>query len=130
MSRATQLTLLFLGALTLVAAAGGLAQADNPQQLQAALTGPAIRGAAPVGEARVDQDRQPGRLEVRVRNVKLPDGTALNVSIRGIDVGRMVLSRGEARLRTTIPFRVTRNTDVLTVRAGAATVVSGTFMRR
>jgi hypothetical protein len=53
-------------------------------QLSAKLTGAAIGGVAPEGDAKVDQSKYPSvppRLEVRVKNLNLPDGTTLFVGV-------------------------------------------------
>jgi hypothetical protein len=53
-------------------------------QLSAKLTGAAIGGITPEGDAKVDQSKYPSvppRLEVRVKNVNLPDGTVLFVGV-------------------------------------------------
>lgn len=96
-------------------------------QLHTTLSGPALNGRTPAGEAKLDQSRQPaepGRLEVRVRNIALPDGSALTVNVGGTtpgtgdDVGTFVLNRGEGRLATTVPFQVGRSTDIAVTRGG------------
>jgi hypothetical protein len=54
------------------------------RQLSAKLTGPAIGGITPEGDAKVDQSKYPSvppRLDVRVKNVNLPDGTTLFVGV-------------------------------------------------
>lgn len=53
-------------------------------QLSAKLMGPAIGGVTPEGDAKVDQSKYPSvppRLDVRVKNVNLPDGTTLFVGV-------------------------------------------------
>jgi hypothetical protein len=53
-------------------------------QLSAKLTGPAIGGITPEGDAKVDQSKYPSvppRLDVRVKNVNLPDGITLFVGV-------------------------------------------------
>jgi hypothetical protein len=53
-------------------------------QLSAKLTGAAIGGITPEGDAKVDQSKYPSvppRLEVRVKNVNLSDGTVLFVGV-------------------------------------------------
>jgi hypothetical protein len=52
-------------------------------QPSAKLTGPAIGGVTPEGDAKVDQSKYPSvpRLDVRVKNVNLPDGTTLFVGV-------------------------------------------------
>jgi hypothetical protein len=75
-----------LAILTAAVALGVFAQSALAlyPQLSAKLTGPAIGGVAPEGDAKVDQSKYPSvppRLEVRVKNVNLPDGTILFVGV-------------------------------------------------
>ena len=99
-------------------------------QLHSTLSGPAIDGVVPRGEAKLDQSRQPaqpGQLEVRVRAVNLPDGTALTVAIEGTPVGTLTLSRGEGRLATTVPFQVGRMSPI-TVERNSVVLLRGTWL--
>jgi len=75
-------------------------------QLSTNLTGPAIGGRVPEGDAKVDQSRlpnEPAKLDVRIKNVNLPDGTVLDVFLTDCGtapVGTITLSRGEGQLST------------------------------
>ena len=118
--------LIGLGLLTALTAAP--ADAIFPQ-LDAKLSGPAIGGRTPAGEAKLDQSGypvEPSRLEVRVRNVNLADGTVLAVAIEGTPVGSITLSRGEGRLATTITFQVGRHSPI-TVTHDGVVVLRGTW---
>jgi hypothetical protein len=98
-------------------------------QLQARLSGPAIAGVTPEGDAKLDQSRQPnepGRLEVRVKNVNLADGTRLTVTLRGVPVGTITLSRREGQLRTNVAFQVGRS-DLPDVKLGDAVILHGVW---
>jgi hypothetical protein len=77
---------LVLTVLTAAGALGVLAPAALAlyPQLSAKLTGPAIGGVTPEGDAKVDQSKYPSvppRLDVRVKNLTLPDGTTLFVGV-------------------------------------------------
>jgi hypothetical protein len=79
-------TRLALATLTAAVALGVLATSALAlyPQLSAKLTGPAIGGVTPEGDAKIDQSKYPSvapRLDVRVKNVNLPDGTTLFVGV-------------------------------------------------
>jgi hypothetical protein len=99
-------------------------------QLHSTLSGAAINGVVPQGEAKLDQSGypvEPSRLEVRVRNVNLPDGAVLTVTIEGTPVGTITLSRTEGRLATTILFQVGRQSPI-TVERNGAVILRGTWL--
>jgi hypothetical protein len=109
---------------------------DDPNEviIRAALSGPAINGATPKGEAehRVKANGQ-RKLEVEVEDVNLPPGTVLDVLINGQKVGSLTLNsfhEGELELETengqTIPSISPGSSVVVQTRAGA-TIVSGMF---
>jgi hypothetical protein len=78
-----RLTLAILVAAVALGILASSALALYPQ-LSAKLTGPAIGAVTPEGDAKVDQSKYPSvppRLEVRVKNVNLPDGTTLFVGV-------------------------------------------------
>jgi hypothetical protein len=82
----TMRTRLAVAILTAAVALGVLATSALAlyPQLSAKLTGPAIGGVTPEGDAKVDQSKYPSvppRLEVRVKNVNLPDWTTLFVGV-------------------------------------------------
>ncbi len=121
----TQSRAAVLLAAAVLALAGPAAYAIFPQ-LSTPLTGAALGGSAPKGEAKVDQARlpaTPGTLSVRVDGVRLPDGTSLDVVLDGQTVGAFRLSGGRGSLSATLPFQVGANAR-LEVRSGAAVVLS------
>jgi hypothetical protein len=101
-------------------------------QLSTTLTGPAINGVVPGGDAKVDQSKlpnQPATVDVRVKNVNLPDGTVLGVVLTDCGaspVGTITLSRGEGQLRTTLPqgCQIGRNSSIL-INNGGTTILRG-----
>jgi hypothetical protein len=95
-------------------------------QLSCSLSGPAINGVVPQGQVKVDQSKLPkqrGMLQVRVRNVNLPNGVVLDIELGGRpldefgfpghNVGAMSLNQRQASLFTTIPFEVARQEDIV-----------------
>lgn len=100
--------------------------------LFAALTGATINGALPNGFAQYEFHSNRTELEIRVRQVNLPIGTTLAVSVNNISVAQLVLeSGGEGRLRLrsdngqTVPVATAGST--IAVKNGNTTVLSGTF---
>ena len=129
MSIMTRLTTGLIGLGLLVAFTAAPAAAIFPQ-LHSTLSGPAIGGRVPQGEAKLDQSRypvEPSRLEVRVKNVNLPDGAVLAVAIEGTPVGSITLGRGEGRLATTITFQVGRQSPI-TVSHNGVVILRGTWL--
>ncbi len=97
-------------------------------ELRTELSGPAINGVVPRGEATVDQSglpQLPCELDVSVSNVNLPDGTVLAVEMRGVIVGTFTLSSGQGHLFTTLDFQVGRQDDIF-VRHGDTLILSAT----
>ena len=95
------------------------------------LTGPPINGVTPTGFGEFETHSSRIELEVRVDNVNLGNGTALQVDVDGALAGTMVLDDGEARLRLrsdegdTVPNVHAGSTAV--VRTGATVRLTGTF---
>jgi hypothetical protein len=93
-------------------------------QLSAKLTGPAIGGVTPEGDAKVDQSKYPSvppRLEVRVKNVNLADGTTLFVGV-GCEyhscldyrkAGTFMLARREGSFSGSLQIQVGRQTSIV-----------------
>ncbi len=105
----------------------------NGGDLFAALNGTVINGVLPNGFAEYEVESSRTELEIRVRQVNLPIGTPLTVSVGNTVVGQLIVGsggEGELRLRSdrgqTVPV-VTSGTPII-IRNGAATVLSGTFI--
>lgn len=93
-------------------------------QLSAKLTGPAIGGVTPEGDAKVDQSKYPSvppRLDVRVKNVNLPDGTTMFVGV-GCEyhscldyrkAGTFTLNRREGQGSFNLQIEVGRQTSIM-----------------
>jgi len=130
-------TRLAVAALTAAAALGVLASSAIAlyPQLIAKLTGPAIAGVTPEGEAKVDQSKYPSvapRLEVRVKNVNLPDETTLFVGVgceyhNCLDyrkAGTFTLSRREGSFSGSLQTQVGRQTSIMVSTADGTVRVS------
>ncbi len=63
---------------------------------------------------------------MRVKNVNLPDGTALTVTLRGVPVGTIAVARREGQLRTTVASQVGRS-DLIDVKVGDMIVLHGVW---
>lgn len=128
------MALLAAVAVTPAAAASG---SSSQTDLRADLEGDKIDGVEPRGEARfveqVDGDEVRRELEVKVQDVNLEAGTALDVAVDGVSVGTIELrdnNDGELRLRTDDGDEVPSigEDDVVTVAAPDGTVIlSGAF---
>ena len=114
-----------LSVLVAVAALGILAPSALAlfRQLSAKLTGPAIGGITPTGDAKVDQSKYPSvppRLDVAVKNVNLPDGTTLYVGVgceyhACVDyrkAGTFTLTKREGVFSASIPVEVGRQNSI------------------
>lgn len=100
--------------------------------LFAPLQGTTIGGIMPRGTGQYFEFGANKSLNVFVNQVRLPGGTVLSVSVGTANVGTITLSAigsGELRLNTanggTVP--AIASGDMLSVKNGAATVLSGTF---
>ncbi|MEQ1604406.1 MAG: FG-GAP-like repeat-containing protein [Pyrinomonadaceae bacterium] len=100
--------------------------------LCAALTGATLNGALPTGYASYENHSSRTELEVRIRQVNLPIGTVLAVSVDGFATGNITLqSGGEGRLRLRsddgqiVPVVAAAST--ITVKNADVLVLSGVF---
>src|SRR5947209_5551624 len=131
------LTAVVLTACALMLSATNAAADQSGSQdtrIVAALSGAAIGGVTPKGEAEFRQ-RADGRrsLEVEVEHVNLPAGTVLNVLIDGVQVGQLTLAPTlenefeiESEHGATVPSVAVGSTVVVT-NAQGQTVLSGVF---
>jgi hypothetical protein len=103
-------------------------------EVEAKLSGAAINGQTPRGEAEYEIEPSGNReFKARVENVNLPVGTVLNVLIDNVKVGVITLSgasRDELKLKTedgqTVP-QVNSRTRVVVANQAGATIVAGSF---
>lgn len=100
--------------------------------LSTTLTGPAINGVVPGGQAAVDQSKlptHPGTVDVQVTSVNLPDGTVLGVVLTDCGaspVGTITLRGGDGQLKTKLPVgcQIGRQSSIF-INNGSATILSG-----
>jgi hypothetical protein len=101
---------------------------------EADLTGAAINGVVPRGDAQYEVEFGNREFRVRVERVNLPAGTVLNVFVDGAQVGTLgvapSLDRSELRLKTengqTVP-QVNSRTRVVVADRSGATLLAGSF---
>jgi hypothetical protein len=96
------------------------------------LTGPAINGVVPAGEATADMSQFAAggstKLTVHVGSVNLPDGTPLQVTFDFRPMGTIALSRGAGTLVANLGhFGV--SFDQVRVNYGSTTILSGGSFR-
>jgi hypothetical protein len=116
------------GLITVTAAP---AVADYPV-LTTALTGPAISGVVPSGQAQVNQCHLPkqfGMLTVQVQSVNLPGGTQLTVNYgglsagQGVDLGSFKLSGQSGKFSARLSTQAGAN-DNIAVMQGPVVILS------
>jgi hypothetical protein len=103
-------------------------------EFEAKLSGAAINGTVPKGEAEFEVEGANREFKVRIENVNLPAGTALDVLVDGAKVGRVTvapsLMRSELALKTengqTVP-QINSRTRVVVADQTGATIVAGSF---
>ena len=99
--------------------------------LNTTLSGPAIGGVVPSGNATVDQSGLPAKpltLDVQVSNVNLPDGTILSVILTdcgSAPVGTIKLNHEQGQLKTKVPGCQVGRQSAIYVNNGSTTILSG-----
>ncbi|MFL6282965.1 MAG: hypothetical protein ACJ74Q_07455, partial [Pyrinomonadaceae bacterium] len=103
-------------------------------EFEAKLSGAAVNGVTPKGEAEFEIEGANREFKVRIENVNLPSGTVLDVLVDGAKVGTIVvapsLQRSELRLKTEdgqIVPAVNSRTRVVVADASGVTIVAGSF---
>ena len=105
---------------------GSWAGADqNALKLEWVLSGPAIGGVTPSGKAVLDQPSLPGKLRCEVKDVNLPNGTVLSVSLGGYIAGNLTLDQRNGKMEALIPFQF-RN-GAVEILLGSTAIMSGRF---
>ncbi len=103
----------------------------NSGDLFAGLSGTTINGVVPRGFAQYEIHSSRLELEIRLRQINLPDGTSLGVVVNGASTGNMVLAGGEGRLRLrsdrgdVIPAVVAGTS--ISITNGGNSIMNGTF---
>jgi hypothetical protein len=103
-------------------------------EFEAKLSGAVINGTTPKGEAEFEIEGANREFKVRIENVNLPAGTALDVLVDGTKVGTIAvapsLMRSELVLKTengqAVP-QINSRTRVVVASPSGATVVAGSF---
>lgn len=128
------LLVVFISCLTLTFVGRTVSADGNDVVNQTTLSGPAINGLTPGGEAEL-RTRADGRREFKVEaeNVNLPAGTVLNVLVNGTNFGSLTINsfhEGALELESengqTIPTIITGTTVAVKAQDGTI-IVSGTF---
>jgi hypothetical protein len=103
-------------------------------EIEAKLSGAAINGQTPKGEAEYEIEPSGNReFKVRVEQVNLPVGTVLNVLVDNVKVGTITLtgaSRDELKLKTEdgqSVAQVNSRTRIVVTNQAGATIVAGSF---
>ena len=131
LARAALALSLAAGIAALITVTAAPALADYPV-LTTPLTGPAIGGVAPAGQAQVNQCHLPkqfGTLTLQVQSVNLPDGTKLTVNYggisagQGVDLGSFKLSGQSGKFSARLGTQAGAN-DHIAVMQGSAIIVS------
>jgi hypothetical protein len=109
---------------TLAASTGGT--------VKETLTGSAIGGVVPEGQALADESQYLAGgstiLTVQIKKVNLPNGTVLPVSLDFTPVGSITLSNGEGTMSANLGhFAVSR--DQVRVKNNGVTILSGGFFQ-
>ena len=114
----------------------GATPAPTPvmNEFEAKLSGAAINGTVPKGEAEFEIVGAHREFKVRIENVNLPAGTVLDVLVDGTKVGTITvapsLQRSELKLENengqTVP-QVNSRTRVVVANSSGATIVAGSF---
>jgi hypothetical protein len=113
------------GAAALITVTAAPALADYPV-LTTTLTGPAINGVVPAGQAEVNQCHLPqqfGMLTVTVQSVNLADGTQLTVTYQGVNLGTFKLSHQSGKFSDRLSTQAGAN-DQIAVMQGPAVILS------
>ena len=113
------------------AGGGGFGGCGGPTVVEQ-LTGPTLNGVVPGGQATADESQflcgGSTILTVDIRNVNLPDGTVLNVSLDFLPIGTITLSGGSGALTVSLGHFAVSNDEVRVVYGGVVILI-GPFFR-
>ncbi len=95
------------------------------------LTGSAINGVVPEGQAQADESQflcgGDTILTVQVKNVNLPDGTVLGVSLDFTPVGTITLSKQEGSMSADLGHFAVSHDNVRVNNGGTTILIGGSF---
>jgi hypothetical protein len=119
-------------ASAVIASAGQTSSGGGGGTVKETLTGPAIGGVVPQGQALADMSRFSSggstTLTVQIKNVNLANGVVLQVTLDFTPVGTITLSGGAGTLVTSLGhFGVSR--DQVRVNNAGTTILSGGFFQ-
>ncbi len=121
-----------IGALVALMIAAVVPAFAGGTTLQETLSGPAINGVVPEGQALADESQFASggstTLTVQVKKVNLPDGTVLGVTLDFTPIGTITLNRGEGTLNANLGHFAVSN-DEVRVNNGATNILIGPFFR-
>ncbi len=121
-----------IGALVALMIAAVVPAFAGGTTLQETLSGPAINGVVPEGQALADESQFASGgstiLTVQVKKVNLPDGTVLGVTLDFTPIGTITLHRGEGTLTANLGHFAVSN-DEVRVNNGATNILIGSFFR-
>ncbi len=121
-----------IGALVALMIAAVVPAFAGGTTLQETLSGPAINGVVPEGQALADESQflsgGSTTLTVQVKKVNLPDGTVLGVTLDFQPIGTITLNRGEGTLTANLGHFAVSN-DEVRVNNGATNILIGGFFR-
>src|SRR2546423_1589211 len=107
--------------------------ASTGNNVKEALTGPAIGGVVPEGQALADQSKflsgGSTTLTVQIKNVNLPDGTALTITLDFSPVGTITLSGQQGTLVTSLGHFAVSRDQVRVNTSNGATILSGGYFQ-
>jgi hypothetical protein len=97
------------------------------------LTGPAIGGVVPEGQALADESQYLSGgstiLTVQVKKVNLADGTVLKVSLDGTPVGSITLAKNEGTMRADLGHFAVSRDQVRVLNSNFVVILSGGFFQ-
>ncbi len=121
-----------IGALVALMIAAVVPAFAGGTTLQETLSGPAINGVVPEGQALADESQFASGgstiLTVQVKKVNLPDGTVLGVTLDFTPIGTITLNQGEGTLTANLGHFAVSN-DEVRVNNGATNILIGSFFR-
>ena len=126
------LTLPMCGPLVTAPITAAHADRRDEARTKIRLTGPAINGIRPQGNAEYRVEARRRRFKVEATNVNLPDGTVLTFKLNGVVLGTRTLNLGRAELELNTedganPPVIVANDEVTVVNANGVLIVRGKF---
>ena len=119
--------------LNLMSPTGPSLAASTGNTVKETLTGPAIAGVVPEGQAVADQSHYltggSTILTVQVKKVNRADGTNLRVSLDGTPVGSLTITKNEGTMSADLGHFAVSRDQVRVLTDNFVTVLSGSFFQ-